>query len=354
MSLIKVADVTKKILLVVTAIIVLLLLAKIIVSISERLTETLITHESLETRGFGNLPPLTMKQIKGAEEHSPEIELETLTGELPKISNLFNVYRIRQPELTLSSEAQARDLADSLEFVTQPKELSSVDWIWEELNKSLEVDIQTQHFTYKNSSPTIPENAEPNQNPERVLEKLLSSLNYAVPEDAEFDVEYLVKRGDEYITTNDESAPWIRVSMYYSLVYSGENEGRAASTYYLPGNTHAVFPNVNGVSLENSAEISYYYWEVEPDTMQTYEGISVDEAYTQVSEGQGALVYGVYPEKAQTIDPAGIQKVWITDVKAGYYTSKANLLYLQPIYIFYGTAGEGENRIELVYFVPAL
>lgn len=354
MSLRQVADLTKRILLVVLAILVVLLIAKIVVSISERLTETLTTKFSLETHGFGDLPPLTLDTVNGADKHSPDYQLETLTGELPTISRLFNVYRLKQPTIDLSSETAANNLAENLEFTTKPRRLSSIDWSWAQLDKSLEVDIQTQHFIYKNSSPKMLTNEEPASNPKGYLSSFLSRLGYIIPAGAEYEVEYLNKVGKNFVKTDNTAADWIRVSMYYSLAYNGENTARVAAPLYIPTTTYVIAPNRTGVSFENVAELAYYHWEVETENVQTYYTLTVEDAYNKLVEGAGALVYAEYTEKKGTPDVSTINTVWISDIKPGYYTSKANLLYQQPIYIFYGFAGEGQDKIDLVYYIPAI
>lgn len=355
MSLIKVADVTKKILLVVLAILVILLVARIVVSISEKVSETLITRYSVQTRGFGDLPSLNLKQIEGADNHNPTFTIETLSGELPEINTLFNVYRIDQPEVELSSEVFAREVADDLEFIGEPQKFSRVDWAWAHLDKTIEIDIQTGHFIYKNASPQIDtNNSEPAENPSGHLTSILSRLGYTLPDDTEFEIEYFNYTDNKYIHTPDTSAPWIRVSMYSTLDHSVDNPARISSPDYIPTTTYIIAPNIDSVPIESIAELAHYGWSPEDETMQTYNGITAEKAYEGLQEGNGALVYAVYPKKAGSPDVSQINNVRITEVIVGYYTSEANILYFQPIYIFYGASGEEDNRVDLVYYVSAI
>lgn len=354
MTLYKVADTTKKILIVVVAIIAVLLVVRIVVSIVESLSNTLITEFSVETRGFGDLPSLTLSQIAGAEAAAPTFSIETLSGKLPDNGTLFNVYRITQPNRTLSSETFASSAAATLGFTVQPDKISAIEWEWRQNGKVLNFNIQNQHFTYTNSYFPTTVFEKTVEDPESVLADLLEGLDYSVPEDAEYTVEYLVRQGDDYIPTQNFLAPYVRISMITNLNYNSGSTGKVASATYLPSPVYVIVQNTDDVEYENVVEFGYSLWSVDQENKQTYSGDSVEEAYQRLQQGGGALVWAAHARQEYIPNVSALSSVRVTDVQIGYYSPSAYVTYLQPIYIFYAASGDQESRIDLVYYVPAL
>lgn len=354
MTLFKVATTTKKIIVGIVIVISLILVARIVIFITERVSETLILKATLETRGFGNLPALPLKQIEEAENVKQTFKIETTTGKLPSFPSILNVYRLKQRTVDLSSEAFAKEVASKFGFKKEPKKLSSIEWFWEEGGKRLEFNVQTRHFVYVNSRPIINEGHQPLKENSEILRRLCGELGYKLPDSSRYVFTYLRKEGEKWTTTIDKSADWLRIDVVTRLTYAGTNEGEVVSPTYFPSLVYATIPNDSEAELSNVAEMKFSLWDVETDTVQTYKAIDVNSAYLQLQKGEGVLVYVWSPFKNGYPDISNAKEVRITDVKVGYFLSSSNLLYAQPIYIFYGAYGEGEDRINFIYYVRAL
>ena len=354
MTLYKVADTTKKILIGVVAVLAILLVVRIVVSIIDNLSRTLITEFSVATRGFGDLPDLTLKQIEGAESQNPSFSIETLSGKLPEVNTLFNVYRIVQPNKTLSSEAFAQNAAATLGFTTEPDKLSAIEWEWAEGTKRLTFNVQNQHFSYVNSA-TIPlEESEFPDDPSTLLSPLLEEIGYTLPEDATFRFEYVEELNGQFIPTPNFQAAFVRVSMVTTLNNNVDSPAEVASGAYHPSTVYVIIANQDNPSFPQVRAMGYSLWSVDTENKQTYYGISAEDAYTRLQDGGRALVFATYTRRAEVPSVSSASDVRITDVKIGYYCPEAYITYLQPVYLFYAASGEGESRIDLIYYVPAL
>lgn len=354
MKLYKVADTTKKILIGIVAILAILLVVRIVVSIVENLSRTLITDFSVATRGFGELPDLTLKQMDGSDSHSPSFSIETLSGKLPDISNLFVVYRIVQPNRTLSSETFAQNAAEQLEFSAFPDKLSAVEWEWAEGSKKLTFNIQSQHFKYTNLAPDISEEENELDYPDKVLSPLIEQLGYDIPDKAAFRFDYVDEVDGKYIPTLNFQAQYVRVSMVTTLVNTGNVDAEVVSALYQPSPVYVIILNQSKAGFAQVREMSYSLWSADTENSQTYYGLTVHDAYNRLSAGGGALTSAVYLKHSGIPEPSSISTVRVTDVQIGYYSPSAYVTYLQPVYVFYCASGEGDNRVDLTYYVPAL
>lgn len=354
MSLYKVAHTTKKALLVIVSILAVILVVRIVVSIVDSLSKTLITEFSIETRGFGDLPPLALSQIAGAESLQTTFQVETLSGKLPEYSELFNVYRIFQPNRTLASEAFAQNVAEVLEFETQPEKISALEWEWIQFGKNLSFNVQTKHFTYTNTMTSFKETSASLDNPERTFQSILQGLGYEFSSTPEFLVEYVEVLDGEYLPTQNFLSDFVRISLISNLEYSDTQTGLAVSETYFPSPVYVVIQNIEKASYQNIVELRYSLWEPDLENKQTYSGKSVEEAYERLQKGGGALVHASYSRKTEKPDLSIVDDVRITDVSVGYYSPQAYITYLQPIYVFYASHGDQDDRIDLVYYVPAL
>uniref|UniRef100_A0A7C5YXT9 Uncharacterized protein n=1 Tax=candidate division CPR3 bacterium TaxID=2268181 RepID=A0A7C5YXT9_UNCC3 len=355
-TLYNVASTTKKILAVLSIGLLVFLVIKFVFLITDKLTNRLILRYSQETRGFGNLPSLYFQQMEGAAEIKPKFRIETRTGKLPSFPQVFNVYRLKQNEIDLSSEMFAKDVAKKFGFTGDPQKLSATVWLWEESEKTLEFNLQTKHFSYKNRNAKTIEKKEDtyvNEN-SYLLDRFLKEIGYNIPNSMTYTVTYQRKNGDKWEDVIENTAEWVRIDANIFLYYAQGAQGQIVSPTYRPSLVYVIVQNSSNSTIDNIAEMEYYMWSVEENTVQTYNAIPIFTAYEQLQKGMGVLVNAKYTAKNGVPNLSDIEEVRITDVKVGYFLSKSNLLYAQPIYIFYGVYGEGNNRCELIYYTNAI
>jgi|GEM_PF-6840842 len=354
MTLYKVADTTKKALIIVVAVLSIILVVRVIVGIIDGLSRTLITEFSVATRGFGDLPALTLSQVDGAENQIPAFSVETLSGKLPTTNTLFNVYRIVQPTKTLSSEEFSLNVATTFGFSSEPDKISAIEWEWEEGGKKLSFNVQNQHFLYSNQTITQLEDNELPTEPDALFEPLLEELGYEIPNGRTYRFEYIEEVSGKFVPTPNFQSSYVRISLVTSLNYNSSTSAETVSAYYQPSSIYVIISNQSDAGLLQVREMGYSLWAVDTENKQTYYGITAEDAYSRLEQGGGALAWAAYTRKAELPDIASISNVRITDVNVGYFCPEAYITYLQPVYLFYAAAGDGENRIDLLYYVPAL
>lgn len=279
---------------------------------------------------FGKLPKLSFPQ-----KEQPELSyrLETRTGGLPsKLPEQYEVYFMPIKKPSLLAFDNAKGIANRLEFIEEPKQLSETSYRWDSLEpvpSSLTMDIIYGSFILDRRWQDDPSYATPNlilsevQATEKVY-NLLSRIDL-LPEDIRggtSEVQPLRGEGGKIMDAVAlRDAQFVRVNLYRADV----------------GETPVVNPRAERglitaiVAMQREEEkqmvqLDYNYFPVETETVAVYPLIGVAEAWQRMQMGGGYISSIV----------AGTGEVVVREVYLAYYDSEKPQQYLQPVYVFEG------------------
>jgi len=293
--------------------------------------------------------------------------LETATGELPTFPDRIEVLAFKEPVPSLLGEQRAKELAKGLDFAGEGELSEDKQFIvFEDAGdkRTLTVDLTTQHFILitdpKHIQETIPKGS------------ALSSAD-AVKEAQEFlkrnglmkggfDVGVQTTQVHRIVNGEVENAlsvsdgQFTRVDFFRTLT-----DISADSFSMLPPNpkigliqiwiTSGLNPVVNNVLAA-----SYIVWELDKETAETYPLRPVSAAWEEVKEGQGfaeILVEGSSP--LDTYSTLNIGSISVREVWLAYFDDSSFQKYLQPIYVFSGSATTNDGReAEFTAYRPAI
>lgn len=289
---------------------------------------------------WGKLPKLVFPQ---REQPTLSYRLETRTGGLPdKLEDQFTVYFMPIKKASLLAFDEAKSVAERLDFIEEPKQLSATEYRWDSVVpvlSSLTIDVITGEFTIDRRWQDDPSYATPTQyfNESQAVDQLYALLSRVdlLPTDikaGDYTIQNLRGEGGTIVPAVSLSqAHFVRVNLYRApvdevpVVSPSVDKGLITAILALQRNQDKQF-----------VQIDYNYFPVELETKSVYPLIGVAEAWQRMQKG-GGFVAGV-----ETAD-----EVVVRDVYLAYYDSELPQQYMQPVYVFEGDPG-------FLGFVPAL
>ncbi|MDP3973423.1 MAG: hypothetical protein Q8P92_01185 [Candidatus Daviesbacteria bacterium] len=265
---------------------------------------------------FGKLPEPNFPKASVSSSNF-SYSIDTVTGNLPTLGEdpgfdkLIKVFFIPKPYATLLAPDKSKFLAQKLNIVSEPQILSETQYRFEDLGKTLTVDLDSGNFKFTNN--ILPEDSEGLDPDEQLIndfKKMLNSLdtpNQNIGEEA------------KVIALKNE-ADHAQISLWPNAI-----DGR---TIYTPDfNKSLVNATVKGSARElaNYLSINLITWQIDETTFATYPTKLPQQAFEDLKLGRGVVV--IEPDKSQ---------VSITSVSLGYYLTDEYSAYLLPIYIFEG------------------
>lgn len=321
--------------------------------------------EPTPTVGFGKLPLLKLPSlvIKGM----PTYTLDTATGQLPDFSDRAEVVAMRAIQPSPLGEQRAKDLAHRLDFAGEgvlSAGKRSLTFRDETDKRTLTIEVTSQNFT---------------------LTTDLSHIQRTIPKGRALSTAEAVKEAQEFLSQNGllkggyeagrqttqihrvvegkvvnalsvSEGQFTRVDFFRNLT------GVSASSYsILPSNPKIGLIQVwitagSGPEINNILYASYTVWEMNKEQVGTYPLRSIASAWEEVKQGKG--IAELLLKEGSPLDPhtpLTIRTVSIRRVGLAYFDDSSWQNYLQPIYVFSGSAKTTDGKeAEFTAYVPAV
>ncbi len=294
------------------------------------------------TMGFGLLPAIAFPSQLSTDKPA-SYTLETADGTTPNFGDRAKVFFMPKSSPSLLADQEARKRAADLGFVFEPEVLDGTTYRWSKakpLESSLEMDIQTRHFSFTTDYLSRPELIRQAPVPDKVeaVAEVKSFLTRAqlLPADVATvsgEVSFLKVIGGELepaVAFSD--ADFVRVQLKRNPI-DGEWE-----MYTPAGQKSTIEAIVTGVfkNIDAVVDLQYQYQAVDYSQSETYPLRTTQSAWKLLQAGEAYVASK--GESDQAI---------IRDVYLGYFDSFEEQEYLQPVYVFEGDDG-------FVAYVPAL
>jgi len=306
------------------------------------------------TTGFGKLPALRLPSlpIKG----TPTYLLETATGELPSFSDRAEVVAMKTIQPSPLGEQRAKALAENLDFSGEgelSEDKKSVIFRDATDKRTLTVNLTSQNLT---------------------LTTDLSHIQKTIPKGSALTSSETVKEGREFLSRKGllkgefgegrqttqvhrvvdgkvKDAPSVSEGQFTRVDFFRNLTGVSANSYpILPSNpkigliqiwiTSGLKPEIN-----NILHISYVVWEMDKEKTETYPLRPVSSAWEEVKQGKGIaelLVEGNSPLDPYTL--LTLKTISVRKVELAYFDDSSWQRYLQPIYVFSGSAKTTDGK----------
>lgn len=278
---------------------------------------------------FGPLPlPDFPKSAVSSSNYTYTID--TSTGNLPEVGKdagfekIIKVYFVIKSYATLLSPDKSQNLAGKFDIKSQPQILSETNYLFKEANKSLNIDLDTGNFVYRNELSLSEQGGLDDDN------KLVSDFQRTLNNLGILNDD--IKNGRSKILTsiNNNSQSTAQISLWPAPI---DNKPMLTSQY----NVSVISANIykSASDINNYLSLNFKYFPVDLTIYATYPLKTSGEAFTDLKNGKGVVV--IEPIKPQ---------VSITSIYLGYFLPENYNPYLQPIFIFEGP--------HFVAYIPAV
>lgn len=291
------------------------------------------------TVAFGKLPPLEFPEKESSSATESAIpakltyKLETIEGGLPKLPNVSKVYFMPIAKPSLLALKRAKEKAQKMGFVSQPKPITKTLYQWTTLAvppTTLEMDINhgSFHFFYPyktDQTLLTTKNLPTNQQSAQEAKNFLRNNEFLTDDLAEGTIEFDYLRltpSGLFPAISLSEADFVRTNLFRSqldgLKILPPNPKRSLVSFLFSG------AREQGKRI---IEIYYSYFPIERETSATYPLKPVTVAWQEVQTGNGYLANLGQNENGQ---------ITIRRAYLAYYDALKPQNYLQPIYVFEG------------------
>jgi hypothetical protein len=335
-------------------------------------------------------------------------DIQTDSGKIDSLPNIINVYEFDNPTQSLNSQANAKIIANRLDF--NPDAIvknGTISYSWTDniYHRELEVQAKNLNFTMTTDPDYIKsitrKTSVPSESEAKSLAVNFLRSNNLLEEDysngspkttyiridtdgsfieaasaSEADlIRVDLQRNKSMITiqANIVGADQMVASLTNKLGTPNEestilNDERIDIYTF---NTPITFLNVNKSNIsvyvgaedeekegnKNIYQVDYTNWPIESDACGTYELISPATAIEKVQAGEGSLIYLNELNGDSVIDytPRTVKKFTIQYVNLTYFETEGEQRFLQPQYIISGEAIlEGDLKADFDFAYPAI
>ncbi len=346
-----------------------------------------------------------------AEGSEMVFQIDTDTGKIDSLPEIINVYRFNNPVQSLSSQADAKVLANKLDFDPDAvirRGTESYVWVDRETGRTLEVLAKNLNFTLRTEASRVreisregilPSEQEARSQAANALRSLgLYSEDYSkgnhrttyirVNPDGSFSkasaaaeadlirIDFVRSKSMITIPSNIVGAnsmvqtlnrkfpeppvvetPIVndqRIEIYtFNTLVSFPQTQRSNISVYIG----AEDKSQRSTTLKGVYQIEYIYWPIQVEACGTYELLSPQVAIEKVQSGEGSLVYLFEVDGDDVIEytPKRVKKFLVFDVFVVYYEDRGELEFLQPVYVVSGEAiFDNDTKGLFDFFYPAI
>ncbi|MBU0579419.1 hypothetical protein KKE34_02650 [Patescibacteria group bacterium] len=286
------------------------------------------------TVGFGRLPTINFPE-KTDKDKPESYTLETPTGTTPGFGDRAKVFLMLRSTPSLLSDQRAKQIASSYNFIFEPEVIGANIYRWRKsqpLEMQLEMDIFNHHFEISSNYLSLPELLANSNLPDdfeavQRVKNFLKTTNL-LPSDvasAAGEIVYLKSLGGELKqAVSFSDADFLQVDLNRFPI-NGIHRMFGPNGY--EGAIHAI---ISGALSGSSSIVSldYTYQAVDYQQYETYPIRSSQQAWKILQSGEAYIA-----------DLGSQPAVIIRKVMLGYFDSKEEQNYLQPIYVFEGDDG---------------
>ncbi|PIU68683.1 hypothetical protein COS81_03015 [candidate division WWE3 bacterium CG06_land_8_20_14_3_00_42_16] len=313
---------------------------------------------------FGKLPFPQFEPIALLLSQNMIYELDLLTPSLPESPEKVYVYPAISLSASLFGPERDKKVAANYGFLGEPQNISETTYSWndQENSRTFEINLFTRAYTltfdWKKNPDSITSGAIKSESQAENLAIGLLKQSGIFPPDlnqGKRTVALLKLVGGEIrqIDKNEEASlarvDFFRQDVDKLSVYTS-NPKKGSPSILLTSNSDSKKQIL-------SLEYSFWNYDFTSQHLAEYPLKSSDEAWMEIQSGGGAMVYfnlvGLDPNIPYT--STTILKIRVKKVILGYYDSKEQQPYLEPIYVFECEAFlEGDKKGELTIYLPAI
>lgn len=278
---------------------------------------------------FGSLPPLNFPESSVSSSNF-SYSIDTSTGNLPKIGvdpgfkKIVKVYFVTKTFATLLSSETTKSLAEKFDIKTPPEILSETNYRFQEMQKTLTVNLDNNNFTYKNDATVSAiESLDDDSRLISSFQGFLSSLGYSKEDlkNGPGKVKLLKNDGGQLIPADARGdAVAGQISLWPTPI---DNLPILTPEFDTSLVNAVVFKSAD--NLENYLSLDFTYYPIETSTFATYPIRETQDAFDDLKNGKGIIV--ITPLKPN---------VSITSIYMAYFLGQDYSPYLQPIFVFEG------------------
>lgn len=350
---------------------------------------------------------LTIPSLKLATGSDMYFELQTDSGKIDALPSIINVYKFDNPVQSLSSQANAKILANKLGFTAEKITRNGTEsYSWSDTNRTLIVLSKNLNFTMKTNTTYIKKIAATGTTPSEqeaksIAVNFLRSIGFTTSdysngtptttlininpdgsysEAASLSEAELVRvdfnRNKSMITipsnivgastmvesfkkklgepsTESMIVNDARLDIYtFNTAVTFLNKSKSNISVYI-----GVAADKNNKYLSSIYQIDYAYWPIQETACGTYELINPNIAIERIQAGDGSLVY-LNDTKGDTVvdyTPRSVKKFTILYVNLTYFESASEQQYLQPVYVISGEViFNNDTKGEFDFYYPAI
>ena len=350
---------------------------------------------------------LTIPSLELLPNSNPAYVVQTVSGTLEYGVQAVNMYKYTNLGQSVDSQAQAKILAKKLGF--EPDNIvrrGTTEYVWYDsiTKRSLSVTAKDLNFTLTTEASKIREIRKDSDLPSRneaisiAINTLrgLGKLDQAYTESQPLAYEIDINPDGSYSQADSSgNAELIRVDFYRKvpmisirkdyvnadsmiraltredLTYEIDTtvvDDKRIEVYNFSRLVTYQNPNKSNISvyigpknpdtqiLSNVYQIDFKTWDLEQESCGTYPLISPAIAEEKIKNGEGSIVFLNYADdEVQEYSPQDVKTFTITDVTLTYYEGLTEQLYLQPVYLYSGTAElANSDRVDFFIYYPAI
>lgn len=350
---------------------------------------------------------LTIPSLQLTAGSGMYFELQTDSGKIDALPGIINVYKFDNPIQSLSAQADAKVLANKLEFTAEKITRNGTEsYSWSDTYRTLTILAKNLNFTLKTDAEYIRKVASTGAIPSEQEAKSIS-VNFLrnigfttedygagtpkttlinVNPDGTFSSANSLSEAELVRVDFNRSKSMITVPSNIvgadTMVTSyKKNLGEPSTETMLVNdqriniytfNTAVTFldPSDGNITLYIGApkdktnnhlsyiyQIDYTYWPIQQSSCGTYELVSPNTAIERIQAGEGSLVY-LNDVKGDTVvdyTPRSVKKFTILYVNLTYYESPQEQQYLQPVYVISGEViFSNDTKGEFDFYYPAI
>ncbi|MFW6110028.1 MAG: hypothetical protein ACOC6Q_01225 [Patescibacteria group bacterium] len=310
---------------------------------------------------FGKLPSqkITGSSIEG---EGATYQLDTTTGNLPSIPKLLPVFPYKKLLSTPLQEQQTTQIAENLDFYTNPKKLSTNTYEWKLPTRTLRINGISKDLTLTTDLGHLEKSLEPGSAPNKEraakdITRFLTQSNLEIPDEEQRTTKtaYLkINNGKFEEATGQAEAQLTRVDFTKKVTARGKD--------YLilgpdpnEGNIWTAVTNKTGG--QQLARLKYKNRKIEKTNSSTYPLKEPEEVWKELLAGKAKVTklqkQGSDPYSKS--HPEKVSAIHIHDIGISYFEEETPGKYLLPIYVFEGIANTPKNeRWHYTAYLPAI
>lgn len=317
---------------------------------------------------FGKLPALVIENTEILPS-TPTFKLDLIDATFPTADPIVKIYPILSAPYGFLSRDRATNLAGRLSFTNEPQVLEDTTLIWRDITRTLTMNPSNLNFTYSfdyTSDLSIfkPGNFGSDQFALNTANDIMGRLGIISeqrgldlqggnkePTRLRYDGTSLVQAS----TLSQTSA--LRVDYFRQPI---EEIDIVSPQFYL-SSVMITISSVGNRPQENYYPqiigLDYIYWEINRNRSATYPIMTAEQAYSLLQQNFSRYItyLGEKENPLTTYDSTEVSTIIIKEASLGYYDTAVYQQYLQPVWVFIGTAALDIGRtVDFVTYVPAI